>query len=439
MPKFVHAADLHLDSPLRGLSSQKDAPLDRVRTASRRALANLVELCIAEQSGLLLIAGDIYDGDWRDYSTGLYFAHQMGRLREAGVRVVMIRGNHDAASVITRNLRLPDNVHELSADAAESVCFEELGIAVHGQSFATRAVLQNLAQSYPDRVPLLLNVGLLHTSINGRVGHEPYAPCTLDQLKNKGYDYWALGHVHSREIVSEEPWVVFPGNLQGRHARETGEKGASVVHYGPSGVLSVEPRALDVVRYAHCTLDLSGVSSSDDALDRVRQLFAAEIARSDARTLGVRLSLRGDTPLHMALSADDAFLENCRALALDLAGDELWIEKLVVATEASEAGRELRRSEGPLAELLRALDETRGDDAALRELAEQLSELRVKLPVELREGPEGLRVEEPEFVAGQLPAVEQLLISRLIPGVAREAPASDEQRASPRGTRGVLR
>src|SRR5262245_35816999 len=118
MPKFVHAADLHLDSPLRGLLSQKDAPLERVRTASRRALANLVELCIAEQAGLLLIAGDIYDGDWRDYSTGLFFAHQMGRLREAGVRVAMIRGNHDAASVITRNLRLPDNVRELSPDAA---------------------------------------------------------------------------------------------------------------------------------------------------------------------------------------------------------------------------------------------------------------------------------------------------------------------------------
>jgi exonuclease SbcD len=416
--KFVHAADLHLDSPLRGLSQKSLAPLLRVRTATRRALANLVELCIEEQAGLLLIAGDVYDGDWRDYSTGLYFAHQMGRLREAGVQVVMIRGNHDAASQITKNLRLPDNVRELEHRHAETLRFDDLGLAVHGQSFATRAVTQNLAESYPERVPQLINLGLLHTSINGRAGHEPYAPCSLPLLKSKGYDYWALGHVHAREEVCDEPWVVFPGNLQARHAREIGPKGASLVHYDASGIHTVEARALDVVRYATSSLDVSGLSSGEALLDKLPALFERELALAEGRTLGLRIVLRGQSPLHARLLADDAVLENMRALALDLAGEELWIEKLLVQTSAPSAELDASHAEGPVAELKSAIASARDDEQALRVLSEQLSELRAKLPAELREGDEGLRLEAPDFVAAQLDAVEQLLLSRLSDGAA---------------------
>ena len=413
--KFVHAADLHLDSPLRGLSRRTDAPIDRVRFASRTALSNLVELCIEERAELLLIAGDVYDGDWRDYSTGLFFTHQMGRLREAGVQVVMIRGNHDAASQITKSLRLPDNVRELSFRAPETLCLDALGIAMHGQSFATRAVVENLAQSYPERVPHLLNVGLLHSSINGRAGHEPYAPCSLDTLKSKGYDYWALGHVHAREVVCEDPWVVFPGNLQARHARESGPKGATLVTYDAEGVRSIEARALDDVRFTHCLLDLSGVRLWDDTLDRLRERLLSEFAGSDGRVLGVRVELAGVTALHPRLIIDDAFVENARALALDVAGDQLWIEKLVVNTSKDVARRELHVGDGPIAELLAALEEARRSPELLRELAQDLAELRSKLPSELREGDDALQLEAPEFIASQLDAVEQLLLTRLLP------------------------
>jgi exonuclease SbcD len=411
--KFVHAADLHLDSPLRGLARQAFAPIERVRMASRKALVNLVELCLAEAAQLLIIAGDVYDGDWRDYSTGLFFAHQLGRLREAGVRVVMIRGNHDAASQITRNLRLPDNVHELSPNAAESLALPELGLVVHGQSFATRSVTANLAESYPARLPALLNVGLLHTSVNGRAGHEPYAPCSLADLKSKGYDYWALGHVHTREVLSETPWVVFPGNLQARHAREVGEKGATLVTFDQHGISRVEARALDLVRYAPCRLDLTSALNFDDALDRLRPQLLAALSGADGRALGLRLQLIGSTNLHGPLLADDAFLEQARLLAQDLGPDELWIEKLVVSTTPPSAA-DLRQRDGPLAELLAALEQTRHDPAALGELAAQLAELRPKLPAELREGDDGVRLDDPQYLADQLDAVEQLLLSRLL-------------------------
>jgi DNA repair exonuclease SbcCD nuclease subunit len=227
--RFIHAADLHLDSPLHGLDAYDGAPVEQIRGATRRALANLVELAETERAAFVLVAGDLYDGDWRDYNTGLYFVRQMSRLREAGTPVYIIAGNHDAASQITKSLRLPENVRMLSADRPESVVLEAEGVAIHGQSFATRAVTDDLSATYPVRLAGFFNVGLLHTCAEGREGHEPYAPCRIEALVAKGYDYWALGHIHKREILHGDPWVVFCGNLQGRHIRETGAKGCSLV------------------------------------------------------------------------------------------------------------------------------------------------------------------------------------------------------------------
>lgn len=412
--KFVHAADLHLDSPLRGLARYAGAPIEEMRLASRRACENLVELCIDEQASLLVLAGDLYDGDWRDYSTGLFFCEQLTRLREAGVRVVFVRGNHDAASQITRHLRLPDNVRELDVHAAETLCFDDLGLAVHGQGFATRAVTDNLAQSYPERVPQLLNVGLLHTSVNGRSGHEHYAPCTLELLKHKGYDYWALGHVHAREVLSEAPWVVFPGNLQGRHARETGDKGATLVSYDAHGIQRVEHRALDVVRYASLRVDLRAASSFDAALELVRDGLLSLSAAAD-RTTAVRVILSGGTPAHAQLHARDAALiENVRALATDAGSGALWLEKLLIETRPLVAPLGARGEAGAIGELLAYLSALRNDDAALLELAdEELRDLRVRLPSELRDGADGLRLSDPDQLRSELDAVEQLLLARL--------------------------
>jgi DNA repair exonuclease SbcCD nuclease subunit len=413
--KLVHAADLHLDSPLRGLSTRSRATLERVRAATRRALANLVELCVNERAGLLLIAGDVYDGDWRDYSTGLFFAHQMARLRDAGVQVVMIRGNHDAASQITKNLRLPDNVRELSATCAETLTLDGLGVAVHGQSFANRAVTENLAESYPARVSGLVNIGLLHTSVTGRSGHAPYAPCSVADLRSKDYDYWALGHVHAHEIISRAPetWIAFPGNLQGRHARETGAKGALLVEYSSAGIQRVELRSLDVARYEHISVDVSALSHFDDVLDRLPQLFEQALVQAEGRVLGLRVQLVGATALHTLLCSNDALLHEAHKFAEDVGGDELWIEKLQLHTTPDAAEGELA-DHGVIGELLASLGARRGERALLEALASELSDnLRNKLPLELRDVGEGLPLEAAEFVDSQFDSVMQLLTARL--------------------------
>ena len=275
MFRFVHAADIHLDSPLRGLEAYPDAPVEQIRGAARRTFDNLVNLAVDEGAAFVLLAGDLFDGDWKDYNTGLYFTHRMGRLREAGIRVLMVSGNHDAASQLTRTLRLPDNVTLFPHRKAATVTLDDLGAAVHGQSFGGRVVSEDLSRDFPKAVPGMCNIGLLHTSLTGRPNHESYAPCTAEGLASRGYDYWALGHVHRREVVGRDPWIVFPGNIQGRHIRETGPKGCAVVTVESGRVSGVEFRDVDVLRFEVCRVDLTGCAGSDGVRDRVREALDA--------------------------------------------------------------------------------------------------------------------------------------------------------------------
>ena len=256
--KFIHAADLHLDSPLHGLERYEGAPVDEIRSATRRALENLVALAIEQRVDFVLLAGDQYDGDHDDYRTVLFFTQQMIRLRDADIRVFAITGNHDATSKMTKSLRLPDNVRLLSPKKPETIAPDDLGVAIHGRGFAKQAEFENFVPDYPAARAGRFNIGLLHTSLDGREGHAAYAPCSVADLRSKGYDYWALGHVHQRQDVAKEPLIVFPGNVQGRHIREAGAKGCMLVTVDEQGRATMEFVALDVFRWAVCDVSADG-------------------------------------------------------------------------------------------------------------------------------------------------------------------------------------
>jgi len=412
--KIVHAADLHLDSPLTGLERYDGAPVHRIRGATRAAFVNLVSMALEEQASLVLLAGDVYDGDWKDYSTALFFRRELGRLARAGVQVVWLRGNHDAASQLQKHLDLPGAVRELSVKRPESVHFDDLGVVVHGQGFETRAVNANLVSAYPEPVPGLLNIGLLHTSVTGREGHEPYAPCTLSDLVSKGYDYWALGHVHQREVLSEDPWVVFPGNLQGRHARETGAKGATLVEVGDGRILSVEHRPLDVVRFDSCRVDATSASSVDEVLGRVRDALAAALVEAEGRLLCARVVIGGASAANAGLRRDPArFLAEVQAQASELGGDDLWIEKLRFSTRDPADPADLAARDDAVGQVLRGIRRFRETAEARADLGRELMTLSAKLPSPLRSGPLALDWEVPGGIDALLEDVEQMLLPRL--------------------------
>ena len=415
MFKFVHAADIHLDSPFQGLVRYEGAPVDRIRGATREALKNLIQVAIEEKVSFVIIAGDLFDGDWKDYNPGLFFRRQMTLLLDAGILVFLISGNHDAASQISKNLRMPDNVHVFSTRKPESVLVKNSDVVIHGQGFARRDIRDNLAINYPDAKKGFYNIGILHTCANGLEGHEPYAPCKIEELIAKGYDYWALGHIHKRRILSEAPWIVFPGNIQGRHIRETGAKGCSIVTVDDSMVTSVEHRCLDIMRWVYLEIDSTGLESVDDFLDKVNELFKNQVKESDGRLLAIRLNVIGDCKAHEELIFNqEKWINEIRAAASEIGNGEIWIEKILLNTNTHIDLIKLKDSDSPIGHMLLYMDKIESDDEMLSELAKELERLKLKLPSELRQGDKAIDLESREKMIKILQDARQFLVPRIL-------------------------
>ncbi len=423
MFRFLHAADIHLDSPLRGLDRYEGAPVERLREATRRALENLVELAIDTPVDFVLVAGDLYDGEWEDFCTGLFFARQAARLDQAGIPMVIVAGNHDAANRMSRQLPLPRSATLMLPGEAQTIRLEGLKVAIHGQSFGERATAENLAAGYPRPVPGWFNIGLLHTSLTGRQGHDVYAPCSLEHLRAKGYDYWALGHVHRHEVVLEDPPVVFSGNLQGRHIRETGPKGCVLVEVeGRQVRWKFVP--LDVVRWEECRGEADGIDTEADLLERIRQRLAEGTACAAGRLRAVRVRLEGATPLHAALvGQQEWWTHTVRSLAFEVDGEGLWVQGLVVATRPPAQWNPAQWADSPLGELLACVAELQASPDRLAAFAEEFfadEELRdflARLPVELRAAA-GAGLDGPAPLGPLLADVQQMLVHALL---AKEA------------------
>jgi len=394
--KFLHAADLHLDSPLLGLASKSPAYAARIESASREAFDNLIALAIEEDCRFLLLAGDIFDGNLRHMPTGLFFLNRMRRLQEADVQVFLVAGNHDAENEFASKLTLSENVHLFDRRRAETRHLNDIGVAIHGQSFRERAVTDNIARDYPPRSDGHFNIGVLHTACAGSEGeHAVYAPCTLEQLVNHGYDYWALGHVHARAVLNEHPHVVYPGNLQGRHPRETGPKGATLVTVTDGRVEGLDHRDLDVIRWANETVDIGDITGRQAILEAIRGVLETECRRADGRPLAIRLKLVGPSPDHASILLDRGGLcDDVEALCATLPCDT-WLEKLSVATRpvvvadpldptiAGRLGQEIRQlGEGPAlaAALEDAMKEIRTKIPASAGIDDLLARLRVEGP-----------------------------------------------------------
>lgn len=380
--KILHAADLHIDSPLGGLSAYEGAPVDEIRGATRRAVANLVRAAVERNVDLVVLAGDIFDGDWRDYSTGLFWNEQLGQLNDAGIPVVSVAGNHDAASEISRDLSLPPNVTQLATSHPETTIFDDLEVAVVGQGYAKRAVTTDLAHGYPAKDSKLFTIGLLHTSLDGRPGHSNYAPCTVEALRGKGYDYWGLGHIHSREVVHTDPWIVYPGNLQGRKCTEAGTKGATLVTVESGEVESVEHLELDDVRWHWCEVDATTMTDVDDIRAGVLDRFNSIADELEQRLAAIRLVVTGPSAAHEALWKDrHGFEADVRSSASQTG--RLWVEKVKLET-TRPADLTKTREDDAIGSLAKRIADLTEDPVALAEYESLFTALRNKIGADAR-------------------------------------------------------
>jgi DNA repair exonuclease SbcCD nuclease subunit len=383
--KFIHTADIHLDSPLSGLAAYKDAPADLLRTVTRDAFTKLVDVAIDESVDFMVIAGDLYDGTWKDYNTGHFFCREMGRLNKVGIPVYLLFGNHDADSEMTKKLALPANVHQFESRKPSTFQIDALKVALHGRSYKDAATLENLATGYPDPIAGWLNIGVLHTALGGNAAHANYAPCSVAELNAKGYDYWALGHVHEHAIVQESPWIVFPGNLQGRHIRETGSRGAVIVTADDGGIQSVDRLLVDLLRWHIVEVDASSANEMSEVVRLVGQAFERLLGLTPEKIfLSVRVCINGKTAAHGELFGLESQLrEEILGQAASQGIDRLWVEKVRLETQPLSDIGEVGERTDAIADLHALLSGAPEDADFLKSLLDDLRPMVDKAPIEL--------------------------------------------------------
>ncbi len=382
--RFVHTADIHLNSPLRTLALRDPALADMIGGATRKAFSAVIDLCLAEQVDALLIAGDLYDGEQTSMKTARFLADQLKRLHEAEIPVYIIRGNHDAESRITKELILPDTVKVFTGRAEVVVrgagAFD---VAVHGISFAQKHAPDSLLPKFREPVSGAVNIGMMHTSLGGSPAHDRYAPCAPVDLHGHGFAYWALGHVHQRSVEEGRATIVMPGNPQGRDINEAGPKSASLVTIDDGGKIAVEERLTSVAEFRRVPVDLSGAEDWRAALRRIEGDLAAERTTAASEHLVARLTLHGATPLAWRLRSDaDLLEEETRRIGSDLG--RAWLDKIEIRCDEPRVAE--RASVDPVAELRLLMENEVARSKVFRdELASIAEELRSHLPPGLRE------------------------------------------------------
>ncbi len=378
--RFVHTADVHLDSPLQSLALRDAELAALIATATRETFAAIIDLCIEEAVDALLIAGDLYDGDATSMKTAAFLAGQLRRLPPE-ITVFLLKGNHDAQSDITKRLDLPANVKQFTGygEIHDLISRDGDAVAVHGVSFAGRHIKESLLPKYKPATAGAINVGLMHTSLDGSPDHDPYAPVAASDLGAHGFDYWALGHIHKRmELDRGGARIVMPGIPQGRHVNEGGPRSVTLASIAAGGAVATEERFLALAEFMRLDISVDACAGLEDLRTCLEPSFAKARAEAKARQSILRPRLIGTTPAAWSFRRD-------RALLLETARDivqghaDLWIETLELEIAAPTASPD---GAGPTLELGDDMTAALASPAFADDAAKIVDELRRFLPRE---------------------------------------------------------
>lgn len=372
--RFVHAADLHLDSPFSGLKANAPPNVaETLQKATFEAYENIVDLCIAEQVDALLVAGDIFDSADRSLRAQRAFVSGLEQLHEAGVRSFICHGNHDPLDGWEAQLTYPPSCHRFGRQFECVPVIEQSPetAVVYGISYPVREVRENLVEQLGTIDSSPFSIGLLHANVGSNTNHDAYAPCTISDLEQSGVDYWALGHVHARQILREGgPTVVYPGNPQGKNPTETGTKGVFLVNVDDNANIDLEFRCTDAVRWVHLNLDVSELQTEQDLIDVLDELFQRCLSEAQFRSVISRLTLTGRGALSDSLRQED-FIDDLR----DSINEDwsyrskfVWCERIENLTAPQINRAERVAGSDFVAEFLRLCDRAKSD----HQLQEQL-------------------------------------------------------------------
>jgi len=374
--KILHTADIHLDSPLKSLAMKDEDLQATVKTATRAAFMKIVDTALFEEVSALLISGDLFDGAERSAKTAAFLTTQLDRLLVAGIPVFYIKGNHDAENPITGEVSLPENVHVFDGRGGKRR-IENSDVWIHGVSFSDRHAPESLLPKFGAPEPDAINIAMLHTSLAGSQGHDTYAPCSVAELTKMGFDYWALGHVHKRQVHSEAPWIIMPGIPQGRDIGEAGPKSATLLTIDEKNI-SVSEVPTSAAQFIEVRVGADGIESDDELRNRIRSVLleTAQGLVSDAGL--VRLSIGGKTARKWQILRDQ---DSWREVVAELARSTgvLWVERTKFEFGAETAGAATDTS--AVTELGRLMDQIRSESAFTSELRTSLETVLAEIPM----------------------------------------------------------
>ena len=303
---FIHGADLHLGEPFDGLHSGNVGPwTEAIGKTTFKAFETVVNIAAEKRANAILISGDVYNSDHHSLAAQMAFARELFRAAQAGIQVFIIHGNHDPQEAWQADIPLPDTVHIFPGNEVTAIPLMidgEKVATIYGASYKTMHNKENMARLFHKKEGDEFAIGMLHTEVGNP--DSPYMPCTVDDLKASGMDYWALGHEHTRRIISEKPYIVYPGNTQGLSCKEQGPRGCYFVDVGAFGTVTTQFYPTDAIRWMDMTLDISSIKNQEELIREVikeRATFRALTERPDI----VRLILTGRGPMHKAIASEE--------------------------------------------------------------------------------------------------------------------------------------
>ncbi|SJZ37817.1 metallophosphoesterase family protein [Selenihalanaerobacter shriftii] len=377
MFKFIHTADLHLGSPFKGIENVSEELQQRLYDSTYQAFKNVVDLALAEEVDFILIAGDLYDVADKNIRAQVFCQRELSRLADKGIHTFIVHGNHDHCSGWRAELTWSEEVHFFNAGQVDNIPFSKEGIEVakiHGISYPQQNVNDNYFKKFKVRDESLYQIGVLHTNVDGKNDYQNYAPCRLNDLVRSNFDYWALGHIHQKNILNEiQPTIIYPGNIQGRHPKETGSKGCYVVEVSDNGKTEYEFISTDVVRWYYEELDITDVENEEILLNRLEERI--DKIKSENISGIIRFKLQGRTLLHHKLKVDGYIEEIVQLLRSHWQQGKkfYWVDSIKVETGPKLNKERIRNEETLVGDFLNLAQQSKKDETLFTELRGAIS------------------------------------------------------------------
>ncbi|MDO9537653.1 MAG: DNA repair exonuclease [Thermoplasmata archaeon] len=373
--KFIHAADLHLDSPFKGISEIDPAIQQELAEATFKSFDKIIELCIEEKVDFLLIAGDVYDSQDKSLRAQLRFIDGLERLSDRGIHTYLVHGNHDPSSGWASSLKIPDLVHVFTGKKVHKDIFQRDGenlAKIYGYSYSRRDIMESVIPEFEEKVieSPQYTIGLLHCCLGTATGHEPYAPCLIGDLTKLPINYWALGHVHNKQVINENPAIVYPGNIQGRHIRENGEKGVFLIEVDDSHNTTIHFQSTENIIWDTREISIDKCKTFQELRKEINTFITELRSKSDGKPAICRIYLTGRGSLNKDLMKQS----NVDDLVTDIRECEktespfVWIEDIKIQTSSPIDREKLKESEDFIGQLVRMYDTLYENDAERQEI-----------------------------------------------------------------------